>query len=401
MLREEFPLLRDNPLVYLDSAATTQKPEGVIDRLKRFYEEENANVHRALYPLGDGATALYEGSRKIVKKFLNAPSSREIVFTSGTTGSLNFLAEVFGETLSRGDHILLTEMEHHSNLVPWQMAAKRHGLILDFIPVNGKGRLDLSWMGRNWSDRTKLVSLTHISNLLGTVNPLEEIIAFAHRRGVPVAVDGAQSVSRIPVDVRELDCDFFVFSGHKVYGPTGIGVLYGKEHLLERLPPRFGGGSMISSVTLEESTWAELPQRFEAGTPPIAQAVGLGEALSWLESRGREKISRHERNLTAYGVDRLRSLEGIELYGTGEEDQLGVISFNLTGLHAHDGVQFLAQGNLALRAGHHCAQPLIRKLGVPSAIRASFAAYSRESDVDRLAEALTETRSFFRKRGVL
>ncbi|MBN2625136.1 MAG: cysteine desulfurase [Spirochaetales bacterium] len=401
MFKEEFPLLAGNSLTYLDSAATTQKPEAVLQRLDRFYGKENANVHRALYPLGDGATASYEESRTRVKHFLNAPSSREIVFTSGTTGSLNFLADSFGETLSRGDHILLSEMEHHSNLVPWQMAAKRYGLILDFIPVNEKGRLDLSGMRRNWHEKTKLVSVTHISNLLGTVNPLEEIIDFAHGKGVPVAVDAAQSVSRLPIDVQELDCDFLAFSGHKIYGPTGIGVLYGKEHLLERLSPRFGGGSMISSVSLEESTWAELPQRFEAGTPPIAEAVGLGEALNWLESRGRAGISQHESLLTAYGIEKLRSLEGIELYGTGEEDQLGVISFNMGGLHAHDTVQFLSAGDLALRAGHHCAQPLIRKLGVPSTVRASFAVYNDTSDIDRLAEVLAETMNYFRKKGVL
>ncbi len=401
MYKDSFPLLADSPLVYLDSAATTQKPAQVIERLDRFYREENANVHRALYPLGDRATRVYEESRGRVRDFLNASSSREIIFTSGTTGALNLLAFSFTENLKAGDHILLTEMEHHSNLVPWQMAAKRRSLVLDFIPLGGDGRLDLSEMKKNWHGNTKLVSLTHLSNLLGTVNPLEEIIEFAHGRGVPVAVDAAQSAARIPLDVRELDCDFLAFSGHKTYGPTGVGVLYGKEHQLERLVPWQGGGSMISSVSLEETTWAELPARLEAGTPPIAGAAGLAAAVDWMESIGRDRTLAHEKELTRYALERLSSLEGIELYGSGGEDQLGVISFNIKGLHAHDTVQFLSAENLALRAGHHCAQPLIKKLSVPSTVRASFAVYNEKEDADRLVSVLRETRRFFNARGVL
>ena len=355
MLKREFPQLRDSQLIYLDSGATTQKPASVIDRLSRYYASENANVHKALYPLGEEASRLYEESRVGIQKFLNASSHREILFTSGTTGALNQLAFSFCETLEEGDRILLTEMEHHGNLVPWQLAAKRRRLELDFIPLGRDYRLDLDWMRRNWSDRIHLVSLTHISNLLGTVNPLKEIIAFAHEHEVPVAVDAAQSAARVPLDVQALDCDFLAFSGHKTYGPTGIGILYGKRIFLERLPPWQGGGDMISSVSLSESTWNELPWKFEAGTPHIAGAIGLAAALDWLDRVGRRVLQDHERELTRYGLEGLSRIEGIDIYGTGEEDQLGVISFNLGGLHAHDVVQFLAaekscpQGGPSLR----------------------------------------------------
>lgn len=401
MFKDEFPLLRDSPLCYLDSAATTQKPRAVIDRLDQFYRKENANVHRALYPLGDGATGLYESSRRRAQSFLGARGQEEIIFSSGTTDALNLLADSFCSTLERGDRILLSEMEHHSNLVPWQLAGKRHGIRLGFIPLTADRRLDLDWMRRHWQEDIRLVSVTHLSNLLGTLNPLEEIIEFAHDRGVPVAVDAAQSAARIPIDVQKLDCDFLAFSGHKVYGPTGVGILYGKRSLLERLPPYRGGGSMIASVSLEQSSWAELPNRFEAGTPPIAQAVGLARALEWLESKGRETVSRHEKELTAYALDLLNSVEGLEIYGTGGDDQLGVISFNLKGIHAHDTVQFLAAEDLALRAGHHCAQPLIKRLGVSSAVRASLGIYNEKRDIDRLAESLASTYRFFRSRGVV
>jgi cysteine desulfurase / selenocysteine lyase len=401
MYKEDFPLLRGSILSYLDSAATTQKPDEVIDRITKYYREENANVHRALYPLGDRATFLYEESRRKVQSFLGASSPEEVIFTSGTTDSLNLLADSFSATLEQGDHILLTEMEHHSNLVPWQMAAKKYGLTLDFIPLTGEGRLDLDVMQNKWHEKTRLLSVTHLSNLLGTVNPLEEIIAFAHSKGVPVAVDGAQSAARIPLNVQTLDCDFFAFSGHKVYGPTGIGVLYGKKALLEQLPPYRGGGNMISSVTLEGSTWAELPDRLEGGTPPIGEAIGLGTALEWLEKKNRKAIGLHEAELTAYALSSLKEVEGLEMYGTGEEDQLGVISFNLAGIHAHDTVQFLAAKKLALRAGHHCAQPLIKKLGVPSTVRASLAVYNEAHDVERLVDALKSTRDFFIEKGVL
>lgn len=401
MFLDSFPQLKQSGLIYLDSSATTQKPEQVILRMERYYRSENANVHRALYPLGEETTLTYEESRKKVQQFLNAASEREILFTSGTTGALNQLAFSFSETLKPGDRILLSEMEHHSNLVPWQLAAERKGLKLDFIPLTDKHRLDLDWMKTHWDDRIRLVSVTHVSNLLGTVNPVEEIIHFAHSKGVPVALDAAQSAARLPLDVQALDCDFLALSGHKIYGPTGIGVLYGKEHLLEHLPPWQGGGDMISSVRLEKSNWNELPWKFEAGTPNIAGAIGLGEALDWMESAGRDTLLEHERAVTWKALEKLHTLEGLEIYGTGGVDQLGVVSFNLKGLHAHDTVQFLSSQNLALRAGHHCAQPLIRKLGVPSTVRASFAAYTRTEDIDILAEALERTRNFFQQRGVI
>jgi len=401
MYREQFPLLKKGDLTYLDSSATTQKPQVVLDRLDHYYRSENANVHRTLYPLGEAATGVYEESRKTIQHFLNAPSEKEIIFTSGTTGSLNQLAFSFSETLEPGDHIMLTEMEHHSNLVPWQLAAQRRGLELDFIPLTDEHRLNLDWMKTNWHKRTKIVSLTHVSNLLGTVNPLEEIISFAHQRGAFVAIDAAQSAARIPLDVEALDCDFLALSGHKVYGPTGIGILYGKKDLLESLPPWQGGGDMISSVSLTSSTWNELPLKFEAGTPNIAGALGLGSAIGWIEQAGRETLYEHEKSLTSYGHDILTSIGGVEVYGPGGEDHLGVISFNIKGLHAHDTVQFLSAENLALRAGHHCAQPLIRRLGVPSTVRASFGAYNDKRDVDHLAGAIEKTRDFFTKRGIL
>jgi len=400
-IKNSFPLLANNDLVYLDSSATTQKPLTVIERLEKYYRQENANVHRAIYSLGEEATALYEDSRKTVQHFLKARSTREIVFTSGTTASINLLANSFCEDLEPGDRILLSTMEHHSNLVPWQMAAQRKGLELDFIPLTSDGRLDLQNLDSLLKPRTRLMSITHVSNLLGTLNPIKELIRRAHEKGIAVCIDAAQSAPRIPLDVVDLDCDFLVFSGHKTYGPTGTGVLYGKEALLERMEPWMGGGDMISSVQPDHSTWNELPWKFEAGTPNIAGFIGLARALKWMEEIGIDKLMQHEQDLTDYGVKVLSSLPQIELYGPGNPHQLGVISFNLKGLHAHDSLELLNRLGLALRAGHHCAQPLIRHLGVPSTLRASFGAYNSRSDVDQLAGALEETALFFKSKGVI
>lgn len=400
-MKKSFPLLADKDLVYLDSSATTQKPLEVIERIEQYYREENANVHRAIYSLGEEATALYEDSRKSVQRFLGARSWREIVFTSGTTASINLLANSFCADLEEGDRILLTTMEHHSNLVPWQMAAQRHKLELDFIPLTPGGELDLEDLDRLLGPRTRLLSLTHVSNLLGTVNPVKDIIKKAHEKGIPVCIDAAQSAPRIPLDVQDLDCDFLAFSGHKTYGPTGTGILYGKEALLERLSPWMGGGDMISSVNLQESTWNEIPWKFEAGTPNIAGFLGLERALHWMEAQGLKNLMEHELDLTAYGRDLLSSIPQLDIYGPGGTKQLGVISFNIKGLHAHDSLQLLNRLGFALRAGHHCAQPLIRHLGVPSTLRASFGAYNSREDLDKLAEALEETILFFKSKGVL
>jgi len=400
-LKGQFPLLNQSDLVYLDSSATTQKPLRVINRLQKYYLEENANVHRSLYTLGADTSERYEEGRNTIQRFLNARHSREIIFTSGTTASLNLLADSFCRNLDKGDRILLTEMEHHSNLVPWQMAAKRQGLILDFIEITDQGKLNLSMLEQKLTSRTRLISLTHISNLLGTVNPVKEIIALAHKKGIPVALDAAQSAARIPIDVQSLDCDFLALSGHKLYGPTGTGILYGKEEWLEKLEPWMGGGDMISSVSLKESSWNELPWKFEAGTPNIAGFLGLSEAVNWLEDQGRDKANNHEKELTRYAWEQLSGIEELELYGPGPEDQLGVISLNIKGLHAHDSTQFLSHKGLCLRAGHHCAQPLIKKLGVPSTLRASFGIYNTLEDIDKLVLALKETINYFKSKGII
>lgn len=400
-IKGEFPLLQDPELVYLDSGATTQKPLQVIEALSEFYHKQNANVHRGLYPLAERATTAFEEARSTAVRFLGAGSPDEIIFTSGTTASLNLLAQSFCQNLQKGDRILLTEMEHHSNLVPWQMAAKTHDLELDFITVDSQGRLDLSNLEGLLSPKTKLVSLTHVSNLLGTVNPMDFIIEKAHERGIPVAVDAAQSAGRIPLNLQKLDWDFMALSGHKIYGPTGIGLLYGKKSQLEKLPPVFGGGNMISSVQYHESSYADLPHRLEAGTPPIAQAVGMASAMEWLRTKDRDALLQHEELLTVQGLEKLRSMKDIELYGSGQEDQLGVISFNIKGIHSHDAIQLLSSQGIAIRAGHHCAQPLIRKLGVPSTLRVSFGVYNDLKDIDRLIQAIESSLTYFRSKGLL
>jgi cysteine desulfurase/selenocysteine lyase len=399
---EDFPILNQTidgrRLVDLDSGATTQKPAAVIEAVSRYYNTANANVHRAQHSLAARATSAYEDARKRVRRFINAGSTSEIVYTHGTTESINLVARSFGRTLEEGDAVLLTEMEHHSNLIPWQLMAAEKGIELRFLPFDESGVLDYGELDKLWDNRIKIVGATHVSNVFGTINDVRRIIEFAHKRDVPVLLDGAQAAGHIPVDVRDLDADFYAFSGHKMCGPTGIGILYAKEEILNRLEPFMGGGEMITAVWLDRAQWNELPYKFEAGTPNIAGAVGLGAAIEYLDGIGVETVAAHDRNLVRYAVDKLNGVEGLVLYGAAE-DRGGVLSFNLGDIHAHDLAQFLDSRMVAVRAGHHCAHPIMRKLGLTSTARASLYLYNDENDIDTLVEALTECGEFF-KRGV-
>ncbi|MCP1310956.1 cysteine desulfurase [Paenibacillus tyrfis] len=398
-LREWFPILKQQvngyPLTYLDSAASAQKPVQVIEALKRFYEWDNANVHRGVHTLGSRATEAYEGARAKVARFVNAASEAEIVFTRGTTASINLVAAGYARAICReGDEIVLTPMEHHANLIPWQQAAKATGAILNYIPLQEDGTLSLEDVARTVTSRTKIVAVSHISNVLGAVNPVKGIAEIAHRRGAKLLVDGAQAVAHRKVDVQELDCDFYAFSGHKMCGPTGIGVLYGKRALLSAMEPVEFGGEMIGHVDLREATWKEAPCKFEAGTPIIAGAVGLGAAIEVLEQIGMDAIEKHDLELTAYAVARMKRIEGLTIYGptTG---RIGMVTFNLDGIHPHDLATALDAYGVAVRAGHHCCQPLMRRLGAQATARASFFAYNTEEEVDRLAEGLYRAKAYF------
>lgn len=399
-IRAEFPLLHrtvhgDKRLVYLDNAATTQKPAAVIDAVSNYYRICNANVHRALHQVAAEATALYEAARADIAAFVGAPETETIVFTRGTTESINLVAHAWGDAnLKPGDEILLSEMEHHSNLIPWQLLAARTGAHLEFIPVLDDGTLDLDAYRRLLSDKVKLVAVTHMSNLLGTINPVREMIADAHRAGALFLIDGAQSVPHMPVDVVDLDCDFLAFSGHKMVGPTGIGVLYARRELLESMQPFLGGGEMILKVDWHSATWAEVPHKFEAGTPNMAGAIGLGAAVRWLRQVGMDALQRHEAALTRHAIERLSEVPGLQIYGHAPE-RGGAISFSLDGIHPHDVAQFVDQEGVAIRAGHMCVQPLIRQLGHVALSRASFYLYNAEDDVEALVAALHKTREFF------
>ena len=402
-IRADFPILsrtvHSKPLVYLDNAATTQKPRQVIDALVNYYSRYNANIHRGIHALAEEATAAYETVRERTAAFLHAPSARSIVFTRNATEAINLVAHAWGRaTLKAGDGILLTEMEHHSNLVPWQLLAQATGATLSFIGVTDEGYLKLEDAQRLLTAKTKLVALTHMSNVLGTINPVERLIEQAHRRGALVLIDAAQSVPHLPVDVGRLGCDFLACSAHKMLGPTGVGVLYAREALLESMDPFLGGGEMIADVQLDRSTWNEIPWKFEAGTPNIADVIAFGEALAYLERVGLDAIHAHEQELTAYTIKRLREVEDIVLYGPPNlEDRGGVVSFNLNGLHPHDVGTVLDQEGVAIRAGHHCAKPLMRRLGVTATARASFYLYNTPEDVDRLVEAVQAARAFFQR----
>jgi cysteine desulfurase / selenocysteine lyase len=398
-LREDFPILaetvRGKPLVYLDNAATSQKPRAVIDAVSRFYGSENANIHRGVHYLSERATVAYAGVRERVARFLNAASPREIVFTRGTTEGINLVAQSWGRsTLTAGDEILITGMEHHSNIVPWQLVAAQTGATVRAVPITDTGELDLKAFDRLLTDRTRLLAVVHLSNALGTINPVRWMISHARERGILTLVDGAQSAPHLPVDVQALDCDFYAFSGHKIFGPTGIGALYGRASLLEAMPPWQGGGDMIETVTLEQSTWAPPPARFEAGTPPIAQVIGLGAALEYVEAVGRPAIGAWEEELLAYATERVGELDGVRIIGTARE-KASVLSFVVEGVHPHDVGAVLDDEGVAIRTGHHCAQPVMHRFGVPATARASFAFYNTRAEVDALVRGILRVRSIF------
>lgn len=398
-VREDFPalhqLVHGKPLAYLDNAATTQKPQAVIGALVHYYTCDNSNIHRGLHVLSERATEAYEQARIKVHRFINAADASEIVYVRGTTEAINLVAQTWGRAnLKTGDEIVISAMEHHSNIVPWQILRDQIGCVLRVVPVNDRGEFMLEEYEKLISPRTKLVSIVHVSNALGTVNPVRQIIEVAHRHGAAVLVDGAQGAQHLKVDVRSLDCDFYAFSGHKVYGPTGIGVLYGKAALLEAMPPYQGGGDMISSVTFEKTTYNRIPYKFEAGTPNIAGAIGLGVALDYVSSLGQDQIAAHERDLLAYATEQLASISGLRLIGTARE-RAGALSFVLDGIHPHDIGTILDHEGVAIRAGHHCAQPLMQRFGIPATARASLAMYNTREDIDRLVRGIHRVKEVF------
>jgi len=399
-IRGDFPALRQRvygrPLVYLDNAASAQKPATVIDAIRGHYTDDYANVHRGLHYLSERASDAFEAARGKVRGFINAREEREIVFVRGTTEAINLVAASFGQAhLKAGDEILITELEHHSNIVPWQLLGERLGTVLKVAPVDDAGELRLDEFERLLGPRTRLVAVTHISNALGSINPVARIVELAHDVGARVLIDGAQAVPHAAVDVRALDCDFYAFSGHKLYGPTGIGVLYGKAELLESMPPYQGGGEMIREVSFARSTYAELPHKFEAGTPHIVGAIGLGAAIDYLQGVGLESVARHEEDLLAYATARLREIPGLRLVGTAA-DKAGIASFLLDGVHTHDVGTILDRHGVAVRAGHHCAMPLMTRLGLNGTTRASFALYNTRAEADALLEAIQQVREMFR-----
>lgn len=398
-VRDDFPILRQlingKPLIYLDNAATSQKPQVVLDALQRYYLTENANVHRGVHTLSARATEDYEGARSKVRRFINANEDPEIIFTRGTTESINLVAGSYGRKhVGPGDEVVITAMEHHSNIVPWQMLCQEKGATLRVIPMNDAGELLMDEYDKLLSRRTKLVSVVHVSNSLGTINPVREITAKAHSIGVPVLLDGAQSTPHMPVDVRGLDCDFYAFSGHKVCGPTGIGVLYGRRELLEAMPPYQGGGDMIKSVTFAKTVYADAPAKFEAGTPDIAGAVGLGAAIDYLTGIGLERIQAYEHELLAYGTRLLRSIEGLRLIGTAA-DKASVLSFTLKDIHPHDIGTVLDQEGIAIRTGHHCTQPVMERFGITATARASLGLFNTKEELDALAKGLDKVLEVF------
>ncbi|MCZ8513470.1 cysteine desulfurase [Paenibacillus filicis] len=398
-IRKQFPILHQevngHPLVYLDSAATSQKPVSVIEAVKHYYEWDNANVHRGVHTLGSRATDAYEGAREKVRAFINAKSTEEIIFTRGTTTALNLVATGYARAVCKeGDEIVITPMEHHSNLIPWQQVAKATGAVLKYIQLQPDGSINLESVEKAVTERTKIVSVTYVSNVLGIVNPVKEIAEIAHRNGAKIVVDGAQSTPHLKVDVQALDCDFYALSGHKMCGPTGIGSLYGKKELLQEMEPIEFGGEMIDHVGLYDSTWKDLPWKFEGGTPIIAGAVGLGAAIDFLESIGLDQIERHEHELTAYAIERMQEIDGLSIYGP-LKNRAGLVTFNLDDVHPHDVATVLDAEGVAVRAGHHCCQPLMRWLNVTATARASFYLYNTEEDVDRLVASLRKAKEYF------
>jgi cysteine desulfurase / selenocysteine lyase len=398
-IREDFPILQrrvhGKPLVYLDNAATTQKPQTVIDRIVRYYREENANIHRGVHALSVEATDAYDAARERVRRFLNAAESREIVFVRGATEAINLVAATYGRAhLRSGDEVLISEMEHHSNIVPWQMVCEERGARLRIVPITDTGELRLDEYERLLGPRTRIVAITHVSNALGTVNPVTAIVQMAHQRGASVLIDGAQAVAHMPVDVRAIGCDFYVFSGHKIFGPTGIGVLYGRAALLEAMPPYQGGGDMIRSVTFEHTSYNDVPYKFEAGTPNIAGVVGLDEAIQYVTAIGLPRVAAYERELLAYGTDALSDIPGLRLTGTASH-KAAILSFVIDDIHPHDIGTVLDQDGVAIRAGHHCCQPLMARLGVPATARASLAVYNTREEIDSLVASLRTAKAVF------
>jgi cysteine desulfurase/selenocysteine lyase len=398
-IRKNFPILetemRGRPLVYLDSAASAQKPRTVVDAMSDFYLAHYANIHRGVYQLSAEATERYEAVRTKVARFIGAPDSREVVFVRNATEAINLVARTWGEkTIQRGDEIVLTVMEHHANIVPWQMLAERSGATIRVAEISDEGMLDLEGLERLLGPRTKLLAFSAVSNALGTINPVSKLTALARERGITTLVDGAQAVPHQPVDVAALGCDFYVFSGHKVFGPSGVGVLYGRLPLLETMPPFLGGGDMIESVSFEGTSFAPVPQKFEAGTPDIASVIGLGAAIDYLGAIGMDRISAYEQTLLAYATERLEQIPGLRIIGTAKE-KAAVVSFVLEDAHPHDIGTMLDDDGIAIRAGHHCAQPLMKRLGVPATARASFAFYNTENEIDRLVAAVQKTRDLF------
>lgn len=398
-IRQDFPILQrevyGRPLVYLDNAATTQKPRSVVEAISNEYFSTNANVHRGVHFLSQKATDLHEAARERVRQFINARSTAEVLFTRGTTESLNLVASSFGEAfLKEGDEVIVSVMEHHSDIVPWQLLRERKGIVIRVIPMDDRGRLDLEAYERLFSERTRLVCVAHVSNVLGTVNPVKQMAATAHAHGAYMLVDGAQSIPHFKVDVQDLDCDFLTFSGHKIYGPTGIGVLYGRENLLEKMPPYQGGGEMIARVTFEHTTYERLPYKFEAGTPDYVGTHALAAAIDYVEALGMDEIAAHERRLTQYAMERLGAIKDMHLYGT-TPDKDAVVAFNVGNIHPLDLGTLLDRLGIAIRTGHHCAQPLMQRCGVEGMARASFALYNTMDEIDKLAEGIERVSKMF------
>ncbi|MFP4525554.1 MAG: aminotransferase class V-fold PLP-dependent enzyme [Bacteroidales bacterium] len=398
-IREDFPILHqkvyDKPLIYLDNAATTQKPVQVIDTVKEIYTTKNSNIHRGIHYLSESLTEQYEEARRSVQAFINAKKPEEVIFTNGTTDSINAIAYSFGERfISEGDEVIISEMEHHANIVPWQVICERKKASLRYVPINDKGELILEELKKLVSNKTRIIAVTHVSNTLGTINNIKDIISIAHGQNIPVLIDGAQSIQHMTVDVQNMDCDFYVFSGHKVYGPNGTGVLYGKEEWLEKLPPYKTGGEMIKKVTLEKTTYNELPFKFEAGTPNYVGAIGMAEALKYLSNIGLSKIQEHEEDLLNYASKKLQNIEGLRFYGTANK-KISVLSFLLGDIHPYDTGMILDKMGIAVRTGHHCTEPLIDRFKIPGTVRASFALYNTKEEIDVLYDSLLKTKKMF------
>jgi cysteine desulfurase/selenocysteine lyase len=398
-IRDDFPLLREKnrgkPIIYLDSAASAQKPQQVITAISDFYAKDYANIHRGIYELSQRATKEYEHTREVVKNFIHAQSADEIVFVRGTTDGINLVAQSLGRTLwQAGDEVILSTMEHHSNIVPWYLLQEQIGIVLKIIPVTDEGAMDVEAYQKLFTTRTKMVAISHASNVLGTINPIKEMIAFAHTKNIPVLIDGAQAVPHMPVDVQDLDCDFYVFSAHKLYGPTGVGILYAKKAWLEAMPPYQGGGDMIETVSFSKVTFAKVPQKFEAGTPDIASVIGFSAAINYLQALGMQHVYAHEQRLLNYTLPKLQAIPGLRLIGT-TQPKVGVLSFVLDEIHPHDIGTVLDHEGIAVRAGHHCAMPLMERFSVPATVRVSFGIYNQESEVDALIEAIQLTKRLF------